>query len=272
MRPEEPPSLRLLQERFYAACTSWTVDVPDGEWLEGHHLDGTGVDDDRATGATRLRVYARMFLWRITDVLAEGIPKLRELLGAHAFRALAADYVRACPPAHPSLRNAGRRLPDFLRGHAVCKAAPWLADLARLEWAHDDLFDGPDAPPLTLSQLRARGADEYASLALRLVPCHRIVDASFAVDELWQRLEEGSPVAAPRPAQLTLLVWRRELAVQHRTVDAAEAAALRFVQRGATLADLCDELSQGGSLDDTSRLVFALLSRWIDEDLIASGP
>ena len=110
--------------------------------------------DARLSAVERLDVYATMYFVRIHDVLRDEYARTAAVLGGEAFHDLVTDYLQACPPAHPSLREAGARLPAFLAAHALAADRPWLAELARLERARLEVFDGPDAAPLSIAALR----------------------------------------------------------------------------------------------------------------------
>jgi hypothetical protein len=119
-------------------------------------VDAMVVGDERLSAVERLDLYATMYFVRIHDVLRDEYARSVAVLGGEAFHALVTDYLQACPPAHPSLREAGARLPGFVTGHALAADRPWLAELARLERARLEVFDGPDATPLSLDAPGAR--------------------------------------------------------------------------------------------------------------------
>lgn len=82
-------------------------------------VDAMVVGDDCLSAVERLDVYATMYFVRIHDVLRDEYARMAAVLGGEAFHALVTDYLQACPPAHPSLREAGARLPGFVEGHAL---------------------------------------------------------------------------------------------------------------------------------------------------------
>ena len=153
--------------------------------------------DERLSAVERLDIYANMYFFRIRDVLRDELAKTAALLGDDAFHDLVTDYLVACPPSHPSLREAGARLPGFLATHALGAERPWLAELARLERTRLELHDGPDAAPLSEEAVRRVPAEALGALSLRLVPCHALLDDRFGVAAMWRA--EG-PAAGP-PAE-----------------------------------------------------------------------
>src|SRR4029079_6895773 len=84
-------------------------------------VDAMVVSDDRLSAVDRLDVYATMYFVRLHDVLRDEFARTAAALGAEAFHTLVSDYVQANPPSHPSLREAGARLPAFLASaaHAI---------------------------------------------------------------------------------------------------------------------------------------------------------
>src|SRR6185437_10793092 len=212
-------------------------------------------------------IYADMYFARIRDVLAEEYPKTLAALGAAAFQDLVADYLDACRPNHPSLREVGARLPGFLAGNVAAIERPWLAELAKLERARLELFDGPDAEVLTVEALRARPTVAFAALPLRLVPSHALLATHFDVSALWRAEEPVQDTPAPTPT--TLIVWRREGDVLHRTADDEEAAWLsRLATSTVIFEELCADLATDRGDESAAARAFELLGRWSSERLL----
>src|SRR5262249_27414384 len=66
----------------------------------------------------------------------------------------------------------------------------------------------------------------------------------------------------PERADRVVLVWRRDISVLHRTLDADEAVLAARIATGVRFAELCDVL--GGIHGDTaSQRATELLLRWL---------
>lgn len=248
------PDLAALLGAFHDACTG-AAPLASARGL---------VREDGVDPARRLRVYAHAYWTRIAGALAADFPKLRAVLGAEGLDALVIPYLRAHPTRHPSLREAGLHLARFLdeRGQTA------HADLARLERARAEVFDGPDAvgPRAARSrdELAALPPEEFPRLPLRLVPASALVELSTNADDVWDAIEGERPPPPPAPGPRAVLVWRRELTVIHRTLEADEAAALRRVQGGATFGEVCEVLAEVSPGADVVARAIALLLRWLD--------
>ena len=99
-----------------------------------------------------------MYFFRLLDILRDDYAAVVAVLGDEPFHNLVTDYLLACPSQHPSVRNVGERLPRFIDGHALGLERRWLGELARLERARLEVFDGPDAEPLPARRAARAGA------------------------------------------------------------------------------------------------------------------
>jgi hypothetical protein len=265
--------LAETQSRFHALVTARedvaAVAVRDAAARAA--VESMVVGDDRLSAVERLDVYATMYFVRIHDVLRDEYARTAAVLGGEAFHGLVTDYLQACPPAHPSLREAGARLPAFVGGDAVAAARPWLPELARLERARLEVFDGPDATPLSIAALRDIAPERFGGLCLRLIAAHRLLSGRFTISETWRAEDPGA--APPRAEPETLIVWRRDADVFHRPADADEA---RFFPQlaapaGAAFETLCAALAETRSDDEAAARAFELVARWAGEGLLSAA-
>ncbi len=259
-----------VEARFYDLVTardSVAATVASGGPQVRRTVEEMVAGDARLPAIARLEIYADMYFVRLRDVLADEYPKTAAALGAASFHQLVVDYLDACRPDHPSMREVGARLPAFLAVEATAARRPWLAELARLERARLEMVDSADAKTLTLEALRMLPPERFAALRLRLVPSHALCATRFDVVPLWRSDNPGT--AVPEPSPTALLVWRRELDVLHRAVDGEEADWLRRLASGHVLfAELCDGLGRGRSDEAAAARAFELVGRWASDGLL----
>jgi hypothetical protein len=262
-------SLREVQKSFYTLVTA-----PEGV-AQGLSDQGQALEDLEAwirkhgplSSLERLDIYANMYFFRIRDILREEYSKVVACVGDGNFHNLVVDYLVARPPMHPSVRNAGERLPGYIAEHELGVERPWLAELAALERARIEMVDAADSAPLTVDHLRTLTPEDFAGLMVRLIPAHIVVDAQYAVDELWERLEqvgeEDPQEQEPEPAPRQILVWREDVLIYHRALDEDEAALWPLLREGVPFGVICERLA--GQQEDTeaaARRAFELLGRW----------
>ena len=264
-------ALRETEELFWKLITA-PEGVADGLRridMKSDDLARVIAGDARLDAVQRLDIYANMYFWRLLDILRGDFSALVAAVGDDVFHNLVTDYLLASPSTHPSVRNVGARLADFLAQQPLAAERPWLVELGRLERARIELFDGPDAEPLTLDDLRARAPDEFVTLPLPLVPSHRFLDVGHAVDDVWRAAEDDRPIEPPAAGPCTLLVWRQDVTVYHRRLDERERDALVRARDGAPFGVICDRLAESMPVEEAGPAAFQLLARWVGDGIIA---
>jgi hypothetical protein len=243
------PALRELQGAFWRALAT----RPGGAKEAAPDLSALVRSTGRLSASERLDIYASMYFWRIVEALGEDFPKVAAVLGAEIFADLVRDYVAAHPSTEPSIRHVGRALPAFLGG----RTPEYLGDLARLEWVRLDVFDSPDAVPLTLDELRAVSAADWPDLRFALVPaCARLV-LDWPVHRLW-----ADPEAKLVAERTALRVWREDFVVSQCVMDSRETEALERVAAGEPFSLVCEAFAN--PVDAGEQLL-----RWIEDGIIA---
>lgn len=244
--------LARLQQQFYDRVVDPAGSAPEAELIASGDID----------------VYARMYASRLYDTLADDYPKLRVALGDERFGEVVAQYLRAHPPSSFTLRDTGVALESFLRGSDV--APGWAADLAALERARVEVFDGRDATPLAQDEVAALG-DELPGLALAWVPSSVVVPLAWTVDDLWSAIEDGTDTVEPVAEPRVVLVWRRDVAVLHRTLEADEAQLAPQLASGARFSEICSVLGELHG-DEASARAVELLLRWLQAEALDASP
>ena len=271
--PSEPaPALAGVQRRFYELVTA-----PEGVakglgdlGLQEGDLARMVAGDARLSAVGRLDVYANMYFFRLRDALRDDYPKLVSALGDDEFHNLVVDYLLACPPTDFSIRNAGEKLPGFLPRHRLSADRPWLADLAGLERHRTDVFDAADARVLDAEHLRTLPPEAFEHLRVQLIPARRVFKVRFPVHELWRAVEQGHGPIDLLPGPQALIVWRREPLVFQRPLTALEVEVRPLLEAGTSLAALGERLAEHRALEEVPPLAFELLSRLVQDGLIAA--
>lgn len=101
----------------------------------------------------RLSIYRNTFTQTLIRALRLSYPAVDRLVGAAFFDAAAADFVVQHPPRSSYLDEFGGDFAAFLEQFAPAASVPYLADVARLEWAVSRALHAPDAEPLSVAAL-----------------------------------------------------------------------------------------------------------------------
>jgi hypothetical protein len=223
--------------------------------------------NDRLSGFERLSIYNRQYWLRVLDSLAEDFPGLRAVLGARRFRRMSQAYLAACPSHSFTLRNLGSRLAEWLQANPR-----WLQphtrlalDMAALEWAHIEAFDGPQHPAITVEELLRAGPD----IQLHLQPYISLLQLCYPVDDLLLAVRRKrrcgkmicamSNPASARGVKIFLAVHRVEYSVHYKRLEPEAFRLLTAIRAGADLQraieaafphDERDEERQAGKLKE----------------------
>ena len=239
--------------------------------LASVELDFLVLGDERLDAADRLDIYADMYFYRLRDCLAEDYPKLEARIGAQHFHNLVTDYLIAHPSRHPSLRELGRALPDFLEAHPLGREFRALADLARLEWARVDVFDERDEAPLARGELLERGASD-PEFRVGLAAAARRLNLDARVLEHWREPGAAPESEAREPAHV--LVWRRDFRVFHRSLAGDEARCLAaLAEAPRTLGQIGECLAEAlhpSEAETAGARLAELLEGWLRDGLLVA--
>jgi hypothetical protein len=211
--------------------------------------------NDRLTSFERLEIYNRQYWFRVLAALGEDFPGLRAVLGQRPFDAMARAYLIANPSRSFTLRNLGSRMESWLR-----KNPKWAGpnqelalDIARLEWADIEAFDGKTEPALRPDDLSSAAGPR---MKLTLQPYVRLLAFRYPVDDLLLEVRKEDAdtdfasntfqehpkrkrvraVAKLKPAQIFLAVHRIDYFVYFRRLDQEEFSILTALRHGKTLA------------------------------------
>ena len=263
-----PTPLKELESLLYRLITA-PSGVGEGLASE-RNLPRTGLGaivlgDERLSAEERADIYANMYFYRLLDALKEDFPATRKVLGDDAFHNLVTGYLIEYPPTQPSVAECGRFLSRYLRDHPQSVDAPYLADLAALERATVEVFQGPDANALSAEAMRAIPADQWPALKLRLHPCVQVLDVEWRVADLLRAVEEGRDWQPAARGAAKIVVSRRSGRVLYRELEQSEYRAIDAARTGATFANICDLVAEhSGALDPVAELN-RLLARWLSD-------
>jgi hypothetical protein len=269
-----PTNLKELQSLLYRLIAA-PSGVAEGLAAE-HELGAGGLDaivlgDDRLSAEARVDIYANMYFYRILDALKEDFPATRAVLGDDNFHNLVTGYLIEHPPTEPSLYYCGRYLAEYLRDHPLRERAPFVADLAALERAIVEVFQGRDATALKPEALRTIAPEDWPAMKLKIQPAAKTLALEWRVSELVRAVEEDKQWQPVERGEGKVLVWRRDTRVFHRELEQIEADALDADLRGATFAEVCDVVANHADIEDPVAEMNRMLARWLSDGLLARG-
>lgn len=195
----------------------------------------------------RFAVYRNNVAHSLTEALAKRFPVIRRLVGEAFFTAMGRLYAESHRPKSPVLLAWGDSFPAFLAGFPPLAGYPYMADVARIEYARGVAFHAADAraaPPE-----RFVGADP-STLRLRLHPSVQVLRLDHPAVSIWQHNQPGAS-----PEGLTL--GGAEIALVLR--DTAFNVPVHAIREGDAV--MIDQMRLGAPLTTAAEM-----AQWADPD------
>ena len=214
----------------------------------------------------RVEIYARMYLHRLVDAIAEDVPHTSRILGHDAFVEVVRAYLHEHPSRSPDIMQAGRSFGAWLRAYRGIRAD--LPDLALLERARSEVRISPDAPLAGAEELQSLNPDALPGARFLFSPALRVLQLQHDVRKLWDVLEaDAGEVPDPVAAPTTFVVWRQELKVFHTGLSEPEARALMVAREGGTLEEVCATFA---GEPDPAHTAFKTVLSWFADGWVAA--
>lgn len=217
----------------------------------------------RTRGLQAYRAHAGALAER---ALSAAYPTVAQLVGEASFAALARALWFVQPPQRGDVAQWGEGLADFIAASSQLADEPYLADVARLDWAVHQAAQAADAGPV--QGLQALAEVDPARLRLRLSPGLWLCASVHPVASVWHahRSSAADRFAGVREAFSAgrgeqALVWRDGLQVQVTALAEPDARFMQALRQGAPLAAALDAAGPAFAFDDW--LMRALSGHWL---------
>jgi hypothetical protein len=225
------PALRELQQAFGAFLLSEEKNGICGQIVE-----------DGFTAAERVGIYRNTCRSVLIETLRMSFPAVVRVVGREFFDRAAEHFAVAHPPSSGYLNEYGGGFADFLGAFGPASSLPYLADVARFEWALSIAANAADAPLLDPRALAAVDAKYHATLRFEPHPSVRLLALAYPADQIADAVLSGDEAAMAQVGLSSGPVWL----VVHRGSGGVEAQRLEpdayaFVSRlcaGETLGSV----------------------------------
>jgi hypothetical protein len=236
--------------------------------MRGHLLSGDAIvaTDLRGDPAAGLAVYHNAYRVQLIECLRDTYEKLSAWLGDDAFEAAARRHIETNPPQSWTLADYGGNFADTLI--ALYPEDPEVLELAWLDWTLRRAFDGANADPVNPGQL---GDIDWDAAVFTFVPTLTLGSVTTNCAALWSAMaaEQMPPAVMRLLAASDLLVWRRDLSPQFKTLSALEAHALRLGLAGTPFGEICQFALHAAGESQAAAVTSQLLATWLRDGIVS---
>ena len=156
---------------------------------------------DKKLKSSRIKIYHGNIFGSILECLSVTFSSLKKLVGDESFESICANFAKQNPPTHGDLNMYGENLHEFLSEQIALAKHPYLADIAKFEWAWNQVYNARDDEPQTHEQ---------------------ILSLNYPADEIWVALEtsEGKKLEDidMRPQKIKIKIWREKLDIYFKRI------------------------------------------------------
>jgi len=235
---------------------------------------GTQPSAQDARTAHALLVHRQTVRHALIGAIRDAFPALELALGEDYIAALAGEFIATHPPRSPVLHEYGDALPAFVATFPPLQGWPWLADLARVDWARREAYHAADAAPLRDAQWHALDPETLLSARFELHPSLRLLTSDYPQASLWFLHQPADADTAGEALVETIdwqpeccQIWRIDERVLVKRIDANTQRLLRGLSDGRSL--LVALWSAFDEAIDHSRIA-DVLRQLIDDRLIVA--
>ena len=204
------------------------------------------IGGDSRTALQRLQLHRHHATRSVGAALAATFPTVAAVVGQEFFGLLARDFMVGTALRDPVLSRYGGPFPQFVAAKQDMHGLPYLADVARLDWALNVAFHAGLEPRLSAADLARWPQDSLLSLSARLPTGSSLIESDYPLERIWQASQPGAPVDRVDLAAgpVCLAIFRRSEDAAFVVLAPGEAAFIKCLCRGDPLATAARYASQ----------------------------
>jgi hypothetical protein len=218
------------------------------------------VGPDGAVSHKRFSVYRNNVAISLIEAMAANFPAIERLVGEAFFASLAKAYIFEHPPSIPMLFLYGDQFAEFLETFEPVKELPYLADVARVEFAWLQAYHAADEDIVDAPSLAAIPAENVGQAIFSAHPASWVFRSIWPAATIVSRNREGADCSDIDLSQgEDILITRPELDVQTRVLPQGGYGFLSSLIAGATLEQATVTATQNDENFDLSMQLSGIL-------------
>lgn len=202
-------------------------------------ITSSGIAPER-----RLGIYRNNASEGFLKTLEATFPVLMRLAGRDWLRQMGREYMLRHPSRSGNMHYISEHFAAFLAEHLHDGEYAYFTDVARLEWAYQEVLVAADHPTLDVCALETVALDAYPSLCFLTHPALRLVSSAYPLLAIWKANRDETPEGTAEirldAGASRLLLMRRETHVELRELSPGDYALLRAFALGESLGDAAE--------------------------------
>jgi Putative DNA-binding domain len=194
-------------------------------------------------------IYKHSIAGALQIALKEIYTVCHKLVGNDFFIFMINHYILHNKSYSPTLAGYGGNFPLFIENFDAAKSLPYLADVARLEWAWHLIFSAAPSKGIDFLKLSECYVHVGEQLIFNLPQASTLLSSRYPIHLIWEANQddndnnEGQIITLPDDTHFYYLVWRKELAMRIDLITEVEWQILSWIQKGLTWGGIYKEVS-----------------------------
>ncbi len=215
------------------------------------------------TPQLQLKIYENSIQNGLINALGQIYPVCQLITGENFFYPMAQQFVLEQPSSNADLAEYGKSFTDMIANYKHASSIPYLADIARLEWAYHRAFHARDQAPLNLQGLQGNTSEALLQCVFTLPESHCLLQSSYPVDKIWQA-HQTAPINTlhinthPR----YFYIFRNSYSIHIDRLTQQQWKFLTLIEQQQTFEQVCEKLDDNANI--TELLSFSLQSHWFN--------
>ncbi len=219
-----------------------------------------------------IRIYQNNLLMTATRALSITYPVIEKMVGKQTLTALAKLLLHRDPPDSGDWAEWGESLAELLTTTELVQQAPYLFDMAQLEWKIHQVSRCPEQA-VNLATLSRLTDYDLARVYIRLSPAIALQHSNYPIDALWRAHQTRNDYFQINQRELKkaiqqhqgaclLLIYQQHQVAQLKRVTPQEYRWLQDILAGYSIAELLD---QHPEFDFVAWFSSAIQENWIEQ-------
>jgi hypothetical protein len=215
----------------------------------------------------QLQSYRDSVIGGIKEALVISYPVVYKLVGEEFFNYITQQYIQDTPSVSPDLNDYGHNFSDFLDTLKNLESAPYLSDVARLEWCWQKIINGSNCKPGNLDLLTSLSDNETDNIVFKLNIHTSLLHSDYAIHKIWKKNQSNNTNNAELniDAYVDLIIWRHGLDMNITIINENQFFFLNLISQSIPFPEVCEQhITRYPEDDITALLSNAIQSNWIE--------
>jgi hypothetical protein len=210
-------------------------------------------------------IYRRNILGTFQKTL-EGIYSVCfKLVGEEFFSSMAQLYMTRAYSHSPDLEDYGSDFADFISDFSPAKSLPYLADVARLEWAWHRIFNAPDQPEFDFQALANCYESDGDRIIFLLPEESFLLSSPYPIHQIWEMNQDhysgSQTLILEDGTQHYFFVWRHGIELRIDALSHMEWELLSRIKSQLSLSEIQIQTSDSLSEADLIKILPILMQK-----------